>query len=820
MSIDLGYKDSNKKAEERIDILISQMTLEEKVAQLGCVMASNGDINGVKEKLKNGTGSFSFLSISMSGDTQKDYDYLHEVQRFLVEETRLGIPAIVHSEGIAGALIPGATSFPQSIGLAATFNENLAYKTGYAVKNQLKAFGFNCVNSPLFDLGREPRWGRISETYGENPYLVARMGTSYVLGVQKDGDMIATAKHFIGYGCAEGGRNGGEQQMSLRRMYDVYGFPFEAAIREGHVKSVMNSYGYLNDEPVVSSKFLLDDVLRRKLGFHDGLLVSDYGSLSHLKVRYNVCSTYAEAAIAALTAGMDIEQPQPVCYETLIDSVAEGKIDISYIDTAVKRVLKAKFESGLFENPYGTGNFEAMTNNRLFVLSKQIATKSIVLTKNDNVLPIKHGTKIAVIGPSADNKRVLFGGYTPVALSMASSSDMDKSQEDIYLEQMCKAMIAEHKESLTKSGLIFDDEPSPEQKQVIYGIIKKYMPKYSAQGVGTVEEFIDKHYPKCKSVKQTLCECYGEDNVIYAQGCTTRKFVEGGIDEAVSAAERSDVVVAVIGGKEGMCDADATCGENKDNPNIGLEPCQTELMQALFRTGKPVVAVILDGRAVSVPELQETCSAILYAWLPGEAGAYAIADVLSGKENPSGKMPFTILKTVEQVPMYCGSTSFLVGRDDLADFVDADKNTPLYEFGYGLSYTNFEYSDLQVDAEVVAGDKISIGFHIKNTGDYDGEEAVQIYVRDMVSSIPRPSLILAGIANVKLEKGQQKSVTALLDTRLLSFHDAAMKNVIEPGDIMVYIGSSSKDIRLKAKCKIIGEKVTCKKVFKTQISVK
>ena len=335
------YKDANKIILERIEDLLQRMTLKEKVAQLYC-MVNHGQmdpIKNAKDNFKHGVGTLAFLNSSQTGDTKKDMETLNRIQKFFVEETRLGIPVLAHNEGIAGAQIPGATTFPQSMNVASTWEPELAAKMGEVVKKQLMAFGIRAVHSPLFDLGRDPRWGRIGETYGEDPYLVAQMGTSYVKGIQGDNELMAGAKHFVGYGNTEGGRNGGEQQISDRKLYDTYCFPFEAAIHEGKVGGIMNSYGILNEQAVSTSKWLLTDVLREKLGF-TGLTVADYGSVSHANARYRVARTQKETAIMALKAGMDIEQPNNTCYRYLVEAVEAGELEIEYIDRSVQRVLE------------------------------------------------------------------------------------------------------------------------------------------------------------------------------------------------------------------------------------------------------------------------------------------------------------------------------------------------------------------------------------------------------------------------------------------------------------------------------------------------
>lgn len=820
------YKDKSKTIQERVEDLLGRMTLKEKVAQLYCANSYGGKtVNDSKEeKLKDGIGTISYLNDSLTGNNGKDIETLKSIQKYLIEETRLGIPALVHSEGIAGAQIPGATTFPQSLNVASTWEPALAEKMGAVVKKQLMAYGIKAVHSPLFDLGRDPRWGRIGETYGEDPYLVAQMGTSYVKGIQGDNEVMATAKHFVGYGNAEGGRNGGEQQIAERKLLDTYCFPFEAAIHEGNIIGIMNSYGILNDQAVSTSKWLLTDILRDKLGFN-GLVVSDYGSISHANARYRVAKSPKETAILSLKAGMDVEQPSDYCYQHLVEAVESGEIEEFYIDRSVRRVLETKFKLGLFENPYESGNFyEEINKTEYKELSEEIAEKSIVMLKNqDNMLPLKKNFKIAVIGPGADNKTNLFGGYSAVGSSSTTSSDFDKSQEDNLVKMAYAGAITEHKETFRQYGIIFDDEPSPEQKEIIMAMIKQNISSSISapdKEYKTSEEFLEKYYPNCKSVKEVLEKEFGKENIIYAKGCDIRESIDGGIEEVKKAVEEADIVITVLGGKESMIDPEATCGENRDNINIGLEKPQLEMMEEVFKLNKPVVSVIVDARPLSIPLISEKSNAVLYSWIPAQSGAQAIIDTLIGKNNPSGKLPVTIIKEKGQIPMYNSRLPFYAEINGWSEYIDDDKNSPLFPFGYGLSYTEYEYSDLNFDSTVKPDGKLNVNFKIKNVGKYDGDEVVQIYIRDRISSIVRPVKQLVGFARVGLKVDETKEVTFEIDMRQLAFHDLNMEQIVEPGEMEVFVGTSSQDIRLNSMFEIVGEKLLVeRKVFSSKVTI-
>ena len=799
------YKDKSKSIKERVQDLLGRMTLEEKVAQVSCTMSNQPDI---KEIIKNGIGTLSCLNSSMTGNVEKDQKELRKIQRYLVEETRLGIPALIHNEGIAGLQIPCATTFQQPMGMAATWEPELAQKMGEAEQKQLLAFGMHAVHSPLFDLGRDPRWGRISETYGEDPYLVAQMGSAFVKGIQKDDKVMATAKHFIGYGNAEGGRNGGELQMGERALKDTFGWTFEAAIQDAGIMAVMNGYGILNGEPVATSKRLLTDFLRTELGFA-GPVVSDYGSIGRADARYRTSADQRQTAMQALKAGIDVEQPTNVCFKHLYDAVKEGELEESWLDQAAERVLTVKFRLGLFENPYGEGTFEQETQKEEYQkLSQEIAEKSIVLLKNeDQILPLKKDLKVALIGPSADSKVQMFGGYSSVGSAGSTSRDFDQTENDKFLTMAYQATITEFKDGLKQIGIEFDDEPSPEQKKIIMGMVKESLSRGDTE-YSSAQDFLERYYPDCRSVRQVMEEAFGAENILYAPGCGIRDDIAEGAEKALECAGRADVIVAVMGGLESMVDENATCGENRDNIHTDLEENQLKLMEMLFSSGKPVVTVLIDGRPLSVETVSKKSKALLHAWLPAERGAEAIVNVLTGQVNPSGKLPVTVVKEASQVPMYYNRLQLFTAPETWAEYIHDESNVPLYPFGYGLSYTQFAYSNLKVEKEVPADRTVHMSFCVKNTGEHDGDEIAQVYVRDLLSSVARPCKQLAAFAKVPLKAGECRTVSVEIDLSQLAFHDASMELVVEPGEMEVLVGASSEDIRLKERFCISGE--TCK----------
>lgn len=757
------------------------------------------------EALASGLGTLSALNSTLTGDLAADAAALAAVQRHLVEHTRLGIPALAHSEGLAGAQIPGATAFPQSLGLAATWEPALATRVGEVVRGQLLAFGIHGVHSPLFDLGRDPRWGRIGETYGEDPYLVSQLGCAYVRGVQGDDEVMATAKHFVGYGAAEGGRNGGDLQLGERRLLDTYCVPFEAAIHEGGVHAVMNSYGLVNDEPVATSRHLLTDVLRDRLGFA-GPVVADYGSVHRAVGRYRTALTPQEAGISALLAGIDVEQPTNGCYQHLTAAVHDGLVDEAVVDAAVGRVLTLKFRLGLFENPYARGDLASeLSRPEHLELAREAAERSVVLLANDGTLPLRPGLRVAVVGPVVDDATVLFGGYSALGSAGVTNADMNRTEQDAFLKVAYEAVMGEYRERfLCAHGLDIQGDPTPEQKQQILALLRA-----SQQGRGKVyagtADYLARFHPGCRSVRAALTDALGADRVTYAAGCGLRAPLEGGIAEALRVAADADVIVAVLGGRENMRAEDASCGENRDNANIDLEPAQRELVRALLETGKPVVTVLVDGRPLAVTEVAERGAALLHAWLPGEQGAEAIVGVLTGAVNPGGRLPVTVLRHVAQAPMRHDRPPMFTDPDLHAEYIEASDNLPLFPFGYGLTYTSFAYSDLDVDPEAATdGGVVTARFTVTNTGDRAGGEVVQMYAAPERASVARPVQQLVGFRRIRLDAGEARRLEFRMAVRQLAFHDLTLRQVVEPGRVDLAVAASSADVRLRGSFILTG----------------
>jgi beta-glucosidase len=779
------YLDANQPIYKRVENLLSLMTMDEKIAQLGSVWVYE-ILEGKKFSDKkanalmgNGIGQITRLGGASNLDPPGSARTANQIQRYLVTSTRLGIPAIIHEESCSGYMAKGATCFPQTIGVASTWEPELIETMGSVIKEQMRSVGAHQALAPVLDITRDARWGRVEETFGEDPYLVSRMGVSYIKGVQgrnwKKG-IIATGKHFVGHGVSEGGMNWAPPHIPRREMREVFIAPFEAAVKEAEIASIMPAYHELDGIPCHSLKELLREILRDQWGF-DGVLVSDYFGINTLYEYHHVAKDKNDAARLALEAGVDVELPSTDCYgKPLKAEIERGFIEESLIDTAVMRILKMKFLLGLFENPYVdekkvTSVFDT-TKQR--VLAHKIAQKSIVLLKNQgDLLPVRKDiTSIAIIGPNADTVRNIIGDYA-YPCHIESLIEMSKGKE------------------------IFNT-PIPEKI-----------------------ELVDNFVPISSILEGVKNRVSGETIVRYAKGCDIRSDSRDGFEEAIEAAKKSEVAVVVVGDKAGLV-KDCTSGESRDRANLNLPGIQEELVRAVFETGTPVVVVLINGRPLSINWIAEKIPAVIEAWLPGEEGAHAIADILFGDYNPGGKLPMSFPRSVGQVPVYynhkpSGGRSHWKG-----DYVEMSSK-PLFPFGYGLSYTSFEYSNIVIVPESISiNGQVEISIDVKNTGSSTGDEVVQLYINDVQSEVTRPVKELKGFKRVTLKPGQKKTITFILSITQLGFYNKDMKYVVEPGTIKIMVGSSSEDIRLMGEFEITGkvtEIVNTKKYF-TLIRVK
>jgi beta-glucosidase len=770
-----------KSIDQRVNKYLSQMTLDEKLAQIGSCWMHELQTNGVldwkktADKLKYGIGQITRVAGASTLDPVNAAKTSNSLQKFLLEKTRLGIPAILHEECCSGAMVLGGTMYPQMLGLASTFQPELAQAMTAAIRKQLLAIGARQGLAPVLEVARDPRWGRVEETFGEDPLLVSQFGIAYIKGLQTDDlarGVIATGKHFIGHSLSQGGRNCAPVHMGVREVYDVYLAPFQAAIRDAKLASIMNAYPELDGEVVGASRRILTDLLRNEMGF-EGLVVSDYESVIMLNNFHKVAVNASCAANMALNAGIDVELPSTVCYgDPLKLALERGDATLDLVDTAVQRHLQIKVELGLFESPYVDEGrvlevFETPEQRRL---ARRIASKSMVLLKNDGVLPLlKTIRTLAVIGPNAHDGRNQLADYSYPAMGQLMQWKQPENSSFIEIDL---DHLSQHEVKITT---------------VLDGIM----------------EAVSSH-----------------TNVCYARGCNHLDRDASGIEEAIHIAMQADAVVLVLGDRSGLT-PECTTGETRDSADLRLPGVQEDLAKAVFAAGKPVALVLITGRPYALPALADGANAILEAWLPGEEGGAAVADILFGDENPGGKLPITFPRSVGQVPIYYNAKPSGTRSHWYEDYV-SEKVTPLFPFGHGLSYTSFEYCDLVMkQRRVTAGGRIDISLKVRNVGKVTGDEVVQLYISDEFASTPRPVKELKGYRRITLGPGEARTITFHLPVNQLAFYDNDMNLVLEPGAIEVMLGSSSEDIRLRGGFDIVGQSKTPVKdpVFECPVSV-
>jgi len=749
------YHTNSAKVKTKVRKLLSEMTLAEKISQMGGVWTSelikDGRFSPEKAEglIKDGIGQISIIGGIHRLPPQKAAAIANDIQRFLGEETRMGIPAIIHGECLNGFQAKGATIFPQNIGLASTWEPELIGEITSVIQQQVRAVGVHQGLAPVLDVARDPRWGRVEETFGEDPYLVAKMGVAYVKGLQGEDfnqGVVATLKHFAGYGLSEGGLNCAPAHITSRLLREVYLYPFERAIKEGSALSVMNAYHEIDGVPCAASEELLTGILRQEWGF-EGVVVSDYFAVSLLQSVHKIAQDKADAAKLALTAGIDIELPKYECYsQPLQEQVEKGLIPESLIDQAVSRILALKVRLGLFKNPY----VEPDKTARIFdrpehrQLALEVARQSIVLLQNKgNLLPLdkKIGT-LAIIGPNAESQRNLLGDYTYPAFSE-------------FLHEL--------------QGTPLDSDPCVPVVSILDGIKAKV-------SAGT--------------------------KLLYAKGCEIHSASEEALDEAVRAARAADVTILVVGGKSGGA-RDCTCGEGRDAAELNLTHSQEQLVEAVCAMGTPVVVVLVSGRPHSLKLIADRTAALIEAWLPGEEGGRAVADVIFGDYNPGGKLPISFPEKAAQIPVYYAHKPSK-GKSPFGDYDYVDSSTkPLFEFGFGLSYTDFDLSNLRIEPDKVplAG-TVSIKVDIINSGATAGDEVVQLYINDVTASMTRPVKELKGFQRVHLRAGEKRTVEFALSTELLSFYNKDLKHAVEPGVFKVMVGRSSADILLEGEFEV------------------
>jgi len=740
------YRNPKLPVEQRVADLLSRMTLEEKVAQThalwmgkALIMDAKGSFSPEKgrEVLKNGMGQITRASERKG--PRENAVFTNAIQKFLVEQTRLGIPAMVHEEALHGHAAQGGTSFPQAIALASTWDVDLVEKVFGAAAAEIRARGAQQALTPVLDVARDPRWGRVEETYGEDPYLAARLGVACVRGFQGKGPgvdkqhIFATAKHFAAHGQPEGGTNSAPSNYSERVLREFLLPSYEAAIREAGAMSVMASYNEIDGIPSHGNKWLLQKVLREEWGFR-GFVVSDYDGINQLQTLHHVVASKADAAKKALEAGVDLELPDIDCYATLLQQVKDGRISEATLDKAVGRILRAKFLAGLFEDPYVDPDYaEKITNNSEHrALALQAAREAIILLKNENnVLPLDANKiqTLAVIGPNA--AKCHLGGYT----------------ED---PGRCVTVLDGIK---TKAG---------NNIKVAY-----------AEGSRITEEdadwrnwYMDKVTPPDPAKDAAR------------------------IAEAVQVAKSSDAVVLVLGGNEQTCREAWAPTHPGDRDSLELLGKQNDLVKAVLETGKPTIVFLINGRPLSITYISEKVPAILEGWYLGQEGGTAVAEVLFGEYNPGGKLPITVPRSVGQIPAY-----YNYKPSARRGYLFASKE-PLFAFGHGLSYTTFKYDNLKLsEPSIGVNGRTTVSVEVTNTGKLAGDEVVQLYIHDLVSSATRPVKELKGFRRIHLQPGQTQTVGFSLGPEALAFWNEDMKHVVEPGAFDIMVGPNSVELK-------------------------
>jgi beta-glucosidase len=752
------YKDPKQPVEARVEDLLARMTLEEKVAQMLSIWENKADVFDARMefdpakmavKYPNSVGTFARPSdatgpssprVVRRRDIAGTIRLVNALQRYAMTATRLGIPILLHEEGLHGYAAVGATSFPQAIALASSWDPGLVRAVNVVTAREIRARGVSEALSPVVDVARDPRWGRIEETFGEDPYLVGEMGVASVEGLQGEGKarvlgpgkVFATLKHLTGHGQPESGTNVGPAPYSERTLRENFFPPFEKVIERTGIEAVMPSYNEIDGVPSHANVWLLQKVLRGEWKF-DGVVVSDYYAIEDLQTLHHIAGSPEEAARLALAAGVDSDLPSGGAYATLTQQVRDGRVSEESINTAVRRLLALKFRAGLFENPYANAEqAAALTNNpEARALARKAAQRTIVLLKNDGMLPLQLPAAgaakpvIAVIGPSAAVARL--GGY--------------------YGEPPVKVSILEGIRTRVGS-----------RANVVY-----------AEGV-----------------KITANDDWWADEVKLADPAANRRLIE----EAVTVARNANQIVLAIGDTEQTSREGWAKTHLGDRDSLDLVGEQQALFDALHALGKPIAVVLINGRPASTVQISAAANAMLEGWYLGEQGGNAVADILFGDVNPGGKLPVTIPRSVGQLPMFynykpSAHRGYLFGSVE-----------PLYPFGFGLSYTSFEIGAPRLSSDrIAANGSVTVSVPVRNTGARAGDETLQIYVHQLVSSVTRPIKELKAFERVTLNPGESRTVSFVLTSEAFRMWNVSMQRVVEPGAFEIMAGPNSVDLK-------------------------
>jgi len=765
------WRDPARPADERVDALLAEMTLPEKIAQLGSIWlgvdSATGDVAPMQnvfsratsfaEATARGLGQLTRVFGTAPVTAAEGIQRVHELQRTLISSTRLGIPAIVHEECLTGFTTYQATVYPGALAWAATFDPALVHEMASAIGRDMAAVGVHQGLSPVLDVVRDYRWGRVEETLGEDPYLVSQVGSAYVRGLEENG-IIATLKHFAGYAASRAARNHAPVGMGPRELADVILPPFEHAVRYAGVRSVMNSYTDVDGIPVASDASLLTGVLRDRWGF-TGTVVSDYGAVVFLQIMHRIAATEGEAAAYALTAGLDVELPSTLCYgQPLLDEIAAGRVDESVVDRSVRRILTQKVELGLLDEdwtPEATAAPIELDSADNRDIARRLAEESVVLLDNPSgVLPLAgdRPLTIAVIGPCADDPQAFFGCYA------------------------------------------FPNHVLPQHPE-------------SSGGIGI----------EAVSLLAALRTELPAAEITYLPGCQVSGGDDAGLPAAVDAARTADLVLLAVGDRAGLFGG-GTSGEGCDAEDLALPGFQPRLVEAVLATGAPTVMIMVAGRPYALGPYRDRLAATVQAFFPGEEGGGAIAGVLSGRVDPTGKLPVG-------VPHHVGGSPYTYLAPPLGQHSQGVSNldpSPAYWFGHGLSYTTYAYADPTLSGgEIDVAGAVEVGVTVTNTGTRDGVEVVQLYAGDPVASVTRPVTQLIGFARVPLAAGASSTVTFEVHTDRLSFTGRELTRIVEPGEITFRVGTAGDTFAGPVSVRLVGETrtITGARVMDTPVRV-
>ena len=751
------YRDPRAPTDLRVRDLLQRMTLEEKVAQMISLWATKADVmepGGLAFDPARASAAYpaSFGQVTRPSDLRggpqiaataggtgarfrgsaSTIAFVNAVQRWARDETRLGIPVLFHEESLHGYMAPDATMFPQAIGLAGTFDRDLMRRVQSVIGREVRAHGSHLALSPVVDIARDPRWGRIEETFGEDPYLCGEMGVAAVEGLQGEGGTLspgkvfATLKHMTGHGQPQAGNNIGPAPLGERELRESFFPPFRAVVTRTGIGAVMPSYNEIDGVPSHANHWLLGEVLRGEWGFR-GAIVSDYGAIEELDTIHHVARDVDQAAQAALHAGVDSALPDGIAYRTLAAQVRAGTVPLASVDAACARILALKFRAGLFEaTPVDARAAARLTGNaEARALALEAARKSLCLLTNDGTLPLKPTGRIAVIGPNAAIARL--GGYSA------------PPRQAVSLLDGIRALVGGGAENV------------------------------HAQGV-----FI------------TQSEDRSDDAVLLADPVRNRALIA----EAVDVARQADTIIVAIGDTEQTSREGFAATHLGDRTTLDLVGEQTALFEALHTLGKPIVVAAINGRPASWPTVVARANAILECWYPGQEGGTAMAEALFGRINPGAKLPVTVVREVGQVPFYYNRKP-----STLRGYLFAD-TAPLFAFGHGLSYTKFEIGTPRLSAaRIGTAGSVTVTVDVANVGTRAGDEVVQLYVHDLIASVARPVMELKGFERVTLAPGERRTVNFTLGPDAFALWDVDMREVVEPGMFQIMVGPSSAQLR-------------------------